>query len=146
MKHLILILTAFIVVPALYAQNSDRQLAANSLKENYETHDHHGSFLINKQQAPRIKYNPMVWVLGGGMYIYQNVISPQLSASCYYEPSCSSFSRALIAEYGLVKGVFLTADRVSRCNRIAALNINPLHLGPDGLKVYESLSVYKNKP
>jgi uncharacterized protein len=90
------------------------------------------------------KYNPLFWFLNGSLTVYQKVISPQFSAICLYEQSCSRFSRASIQEYGLLKGVALTADRLSRCNRISATSINPFRITEAG-KVIDSPKMYKNE-
>ena len=71
-------------------------------------------------------YNPLSLTLKSAMFIYQHVLSPQLSRSCPYEITCSNFSKQAIAQFGIVKGVLISADRIMRCNRIALLDINPL--------------------
>jgi putative component of membrane protein insertase Oxa1/YidC/SpoIIIJ protein YidD len=73
-------------------------------------------------------FNPLSIALKSSMYVYQNVISPQLSKSCPYGITCSNFSKQAIEEFGIVKGVFISADRLMRCNRIALLDINQLDI------------------
>lgn len=63
--------------------------------------------------------NPFYHLLAGSMYGYQKWVSPVLGSHCSYSPSCSAYSKSLIREYGLLKGMFCTADRLMRCNRIA---------------------------
>lgn len=63
--------------------------------------------------------NPLYHMLAGSMYGYQKWVSPVLGRHCAYSPSCSAYSKELLKEYGLLKGVFCTADRLMRCNRIA---------------------------
>lgn len=69
------------------------------------------------------KVNPLRFSMGAAMFLYQNVISPQLSSGCQYEMVCSNFSKHAIEEYGWLKGVALSSDRLLRCNPI---NINEL--------------------
>lgn len=69
--------------------------------------------------SPFIRYNPVVVLSQGLLYLYQNKISQQLSAECLYHPSCSDFTKRSIKSYGAVKGVFLGADRLTRCTGIA---------------------------
>jgi uncharacterized protein len=69
------------------------------------------------------KFNPIGLLLGGTLYVYQNVFSKHLSADCLFTPSCSEFSKQAIKEYGLLKGTLLSIDRVNRCNRIAAQDL-----------------------
>ncbi|MEO6915986.1 MAG: membrane protein insertion efficiency factor YidD [Chitinophagaceae bacterium] len=84
-------------------------------------------YMMEVQQSSFFaKYNPVSLLLKGTMYTYQHVISPQLSRSCAYEITCSNFSKQSIKEYGIVKGVFISADRILRCNRIGVLDVAPL--------------------
>ena len=79
-----------------------------------------------------IKYNPVSLSLGGVMYLYQRVISPQLQTNCPYEISCSNYSKAVIDRYGMIKGIALTSYRLMRCNRIAAVDLHPLYFNSAG--------------
>ena len=63
--------------------------------------------------------NPFYHMFSSAMYVYQKYLSSVLSRQCAFSPTCSGYSKALIKEYGLCKGVFCTADRLMRCNRIA---------------------------
>ena len=74
------------------------------------------------------RYNPIYWGLNGALTVYQRVLSPQLSRDCGFQLSCSRFSREAIKEFGMVKGVALTADRLSRCNAVAGTDIHPFYL------------------
>jgi len=99
---------------------------------------------IYDRNTPAIKkYNPVNMLLGGTLFIYQNVFSRQFSATCLYNPSCSDFSKQAIAKYGVFKGVFLSADRVMRCNRIAATGIHPIRV--ENGKVNDPVNFYQLK-
>lgn len=74
------------------------------------------------------KINPINNTLKVAMLLYQNIISPQLSKSCAYQITCSNYSKQAIAKYGIIKGVFLSADRLMRCNRISVLDVNTLDI------------------
>ena len=50
---------------------------------------------------------------------YQKVIGPQLGQKCNFHPSCSRYSAEAVRTYGPVKGVFMTADRLTRCHYCA---------------------------
>jgi uncharacterized protein len=65
------------------------------------------------------KYNPLSLSAKGAMLFYQYIVAPQFFRYCLYERSCSNFSKKAIEEFGLVKGVFLSADRLLRCNVLA---------------------------
>ena len=52
----------------------------------------------------------------GFIRLYQKFISSQDGPACNFVPSCSRFGMACIHEYGMVRGLLLTADRLLRCN------------------------------
>lgn len=98
-------------------------------------------FVDHSYDARRVTYgftpgrrtlNPFYHVLSSSMYVYQRVVSPIIVRHCPFVPSCSAYSKALIHEYGLLKGTFLTADRLSRCNRISLSDKNNLYYLNEG--------------
>jgi len=48
--------------------------------------------------------------------VYQKFISPFLSRSCRFYPSCSEYSYKAIEKYGALKGGVLSLWRILRCN------------------------------
>ncbi|MBT4384882.1 membrane protein insertion efficiency factor YidD [Candidatus Peregrinibacteria bacterium] len=56
--------------------------------------------------------------------LYQITISPDHSylrhlfpgGFCRYTPSCSSYAHEAIGKHGLIKGIFMGAWRILRCN------------------------------
>lgn len=87
---------------------------------------HQPEFLFADHPSALVRYNPFSLVFGGLMWIYQKQITQQLYSTCIYSPTCSSFSISLIREYGLLPGMLFTADRLSRCNRLALYDF-PAH-------------------
>lgn len=56
--------------------------------------------------------------LGIGLIeLYQNTISQVTPARCRFVPSCSQYGIDAIREWGLLEGIKLTRDRISRCHR-----------------------------
>jgi uncharacterized protein len=100
-------------------------------------------FLIGKTSKPVATYNPLSYVAGGAMSIYQNVISPQFSANCLYHPGCSDYSKMLIQDFGLFKGIVCSADRLMRCNRISALSIRRFETDNLTGKITETTNYYR---
>ena len=47
---------------------------------------------------------------------YQRLLSPLLPTRCKYHPSCSQYALDALREYGLARGLVLTAWRLLRCN------------------------------
>ncbi|MFP4146308.1 MAG: membrane protein insertion efficiency factor YidD [Halorhodospira sp.] len=58
----------------------------------------------------------MRWLLIGVIRIYQYVISPVVGPRCRFLPSCSEYAAEAIARYGLWRGGWLAARRVSKCH------------------------------
>ena len=55
-------------------------------------------------------------VATGLIRLYQKFVSSQDGPSCNFHPTCSRFGMVCIQEYGVVRGILLTADRLLRCN------------------------------
>ena len=132
-------ITRVIVLLALMVQQADAQTLADDIvlirarEEAGSANPYYNGVTANNRNALQTRqhravarYNPVMLVLRGTMAVYQHVISPQLSRSCPYEITCSNFSKLSIQEYGIIKGVFLSADRILRCNRIGILDVHPL--------------------
>lgn len=80
--------------------------------------------------------------LGAAMWVYQNLISPHLSATCLYHPSCSSYSVDLLRRFGTIPGIVMSADRLTRCNRLVINDIPFRRVNPLSGKVEESTDFY----
>ncbi len=52
----------------------------------------------------------------GAIDFYRGVISPVSGSRCGFSPSCSTFGRQAVKEYGPIQGIMMTADRLTRCN------------------------------
>ncbi|HHT03999.1 MAG TPA: membrane protein insertion efficiency factor YidD [Bacteroidales bacterium] len=78
------------------------------------------------------------------MYLYQKIISAQLSSSCAFNPSCSQYSKDLIKEYGIIKGTFLSSDRITRCTRISLADKSSYHFDKGDGKMHERVDRYRN--
>ena len=61
------------------------------------------------------------FLLIGLIKFYKKAISPYKRSKCRYIPTCSSYAIEAIQKYGPVKGMYLGAKRIARCN--------PLHEG-----------------
>ncbi|MCY3723489.1 MAG: membrane protein insertion efficiency factor YidD [Candidatus Poribacteria bacterium] len=80
---------------------------------------------VNPITMPRaqetVRFNPQApselkLVAVGLIRLYQKFVSSQDGPSCNFHPTCSHFGMACIQEYGLGRGILLTADRLLRCN------------------------------
>jgi len=107
-------------------------------KEEYQKRAVVYGFSENKKK----NFNPIYHLFSSSMYVYQSVISPQLSTRCAYSPSCSAYSKDLIKRYGFLKGLFCTTDRLMRCNRIALADAPVLLFDPQDKKIHEDAERY----
>lgn len=107
------------------AQNTDEDwdLVSNANFENTAfTKKRQVTYLFAGRNA-FVKYNPVSLTLGGLMFFYQKTISTQIGAACPYEVNCSNFSKICIQKYGLLKGIPLTSDRLTRCTKLALIDM-----------------------
>jgi len=47
---------------------------------------------------------------------YKRFLSPMLPSSCRFEPTCSVYTYQAIEKYGVIKGSWMGARRISRCH------------------------------
>lgn len=71
---------------------------------------------IVKQKLRYSGANPFKAVSTSLLWVYKNFFSEQIMADCGFEPSCSSFASRAIKEHNMLLALFLTADRLTRCN------------------------------
>ena len=57
---------------------------------------------------------------------YQRFISPLLPDACIYIPTCSQYAVEAIEKYGVVKGCWLAAKRILRCNPFHSGGYDPV--------------------
>ncbi len=135
MKSLIFISVFFIFINSSFCQNmaSDIKLLE---EKNYniisgDNNSRNNKTLNNKapiaykHKSFVAKYNPFSLLATSAMLFYQNVVSQQFFRHCLYEISCSNFSKQSINEFGLIKGLFMSADRLMRCNGTAINDVPP---------------------
>ena len=109
----------------------------------YQRPGNNARVMETHRSSALVKYNPVTLVLKGAMFAYQRAISPQLSRHCPYEITCSNFSKQSIQEFGIVKGVFLSADRILRCNRIGVLDTDPLDFNEQNGTIKDAPEKYR---
>jgi putative membrane protein insertion efficiency factor len=58
--------------------------------------------------------------------MYQCFLSPMMSPCCRFYPSCSSYGKEAILTHGIIKGLFLLALRVLKCNKWSRGGYDPV--------------------
>lgn len=124
------------------AQTEDSAIIFEKLNSKVEVH-YQPKYLFSDSK-PIIKFNPITLVSGGLLFLYQKVISPQIFADCLYDISCSNFGVLSIKRYGLIKGTFLTSDRLTRCTQFSAQDITAVRINKETGKVIDNIEWYHN--
>lgn len=78
----------------------------------------------------------------GILKFYSSSVSEQILNDCIYEYSCSEFSQGSFNEYGLMKGLMMTCDRLTRCNRATLVETSRFLLNRQG-RIKEHWDEYK---
>ena len=58
--------------------------------------------------------------------IYQVTISPLLGSHCRHTPSCSQYTIEAIQIWGVIRGIWLGARRIARCNPWGTSGYDPV--------------------
>jgi len=143
---LLAVLAGFIFQPHSMGQTAEDLIlikTQTSDRGGIHKHRHKVSFLLSDHPSPVVRYNPVTIALGSIMWTYQKIISPQFSSTCIYSPSCSSYSKDLIYDFGILRGIIFTADRLMRCNRIALIDFKSWEIEPVSGKIKEGTSYYR---
>lgn len=86
---------------------------------------------------PKFKYNPIGYLGTGALFVYQNIISEQIQASCSYQISCSEFTKQCIHNYGFLKGTFIGLNQLLSCVPFAIEDTSPYFITPTNLIINE---------
>lgn len=65
---------------------------------------------------------------------YKLAVSPYLPSSCIYQPTCSEYMTEAIEEHGVLKGVWLGAKRIARCNPFTTGGLDPVPICDEDVK------------
>ncbi len=57
---------------------------------------------------------------------YKLMFSPFYAGSCRFLPSCSDYASEAVARFGVVRGSFLAARRLARCNPFGSHGLDPV--------------------
>jgi hypothetical protein len=57
---------------------------------------------------------------------YRRCIAPLTMPRCKYYPSCPEYAKRAISKYGALKGGFMAAARILRCNPLSKGGYDPL--------------------
>lgn len=68
----------------------------------------------------------MTWLALGLIRLYQKTLSMVLPSVCRFQPTCSHYGVEAIKKYGFVRGSWLAAKRIGRCNPFSEGGYDPV--------------------
>ncbi|MCI2394407.1 membrane protein insertion efficiency factor YidD [Aliiroseovarius sediminis] len=70
--------------------------------------------------------NPAVYILSLPIRAYRLVFSPWVGFNCRYQPTCSAYALEALQKHGAIKGGWLAAKRIVRCNPWGSCGYDPV--------------------
>ena len=58
--------------------------------------------------------------------LYKRIISPILPPVCRFYPTCSDYAIEAITTYGILKGLWLSLNRILRCHPFHKCDYDPV--------------------
>ena len=89
------------------------------------THHHNRPTGILKRTG-RLLSRTMVWILCLPILFYRTCISPFTPPSCRFTPTCSAYALEALRKHGALKGLWLAAKRILRCNPWGGSGYDPV--------------------
>lgn len=74
----------------------------------------------------KILFAPINWFFRLLIYLYKITISPLLSHTCIFYPSCSTYSLQAIKKFGVFYGIYLSFKRILKCRPGAKGGFDPV--------------------
>jgi len=65
-------------------------------------------------------------LIAGAIVLYQRTLSPVLGVHCRYYPSCSQYAKDAVLKHGSLRGAYLAAHRILRCNPWTPGGVDPV--------------------
>jgi putative membrane protein insertion efficiency factor len=62
----------------------------------------------------------------GLIKLYQNTVSKVTPPVCRFQPTCSQYAFEAIKRYGFIRGSWLAAKRIARCNPFSKGGYDPV--------------------
>ncbi len=74
---------------------------------------------------------PFAYIVSIPVRAYRLFGSPWLGRSCRFQPTCSAYAMEALEKHGAIKGSYLAAKRVGRCNPMGGDGYDPVPEKPD---------------
>ena len=66
--------------------------------------------------------NFFIWIIK----LYQRTVSPLKPPSCRFVPTCSQYAIEAFERFGVLKGLYLSINRIFRCNPFCKGGFDPV--------------------
>jgi putative membrane protein insertion efficiency factor len=69
---------------------------------------------------------PLAHLLALPIRAYRLILSPMVGFNCRYQPTCSAYALEALEKHGALKGGWLAAARILRCNPWGGCGYDPV--------------------
>ena len=73
----------------------------------------------------------LAWPLIGLVKLYKLAISPWLGMNCRFQPTCSEYAIEALRKHGVIRGSWLSGNRIARCHPWGGSGYDPVPRGND---------------
>ena len=70
--------------------------------------------------------SPLAHILALPVRAYRLIFSPWVGYNCRYQPTCSQYALEALEKHGGLKGCWLAAKRIARCNPWGQCGYDPV--------------------
>ena len=68
----------------------------------------------------------ITYILISCIKFYQLFVSPIIGHNCRYLPTCSEYTINCLQQFGLIKGIFFSLKRISKCHPWGGEGYDPI--------------------
>jgi putative component of membrane protein insertase Oxa1/YidC/SpoIIIJ protein YidD len=117
LSHKTLLIVFALLPNYLYAQQKQivQEQVINQLFNDFKLPQKQKRPFLKPDASLAVKLNPLTYVSGGLLYVYQNIISEHIQADCQYHISCSENMKQSIKKRGFFVGILNGLNQLSNC-------------------------------
>ncbi|MCW1931812.1 membrane protein insertion efficiency factor YidD [Pararhodobacter zhoushanensis] len=69
---------------------------------------------------------PAAWIVSLPVRAYRLLLSPWVGHGCRFQPTCSAYAMEALKHHGALRGTWLTAKRLARCQPWGGQGYDPV--------------------
>jgi putative membrane protein insertion efficiency factor len=70
--------------------------------------------------------SPLAHLVALPVRAYRLLFSPWVGHNCRYQPTCSAYALEALQRHGAIRGTWLAARRIGRCNPLGSSGYDPV--------------------